>query len=129
MLVREITIVSVLVSLVLGVCGCTSTIVGSDAGVYSAGKLRAVASRDMTSVYEATLKALEELEIEVTEKSKDVFYAKVVAKVADGKKITIRIKPGEGNLTNLRIKVGPFGDENRSRVIYERIRQNLSLGK
>jgi len=129
MLVRRISIVSVLAGLVLAVCGCAPSIIGSDAGAYSHGKLYAVTSGDITSVYEATLKAIQELEMEVTEKAKDVFYAKVVAKGADGKRITIRIKPGTGNLTDLSIKVGKLGgDKYRSRIIYERIQRNIKTG-
>jgi hypothetical protein len=51
------------------------------------------------------------LEIEVTETAKDVFYAKVVGKVADGNTITIRLEPGADNITNLRIKASRFGNE------------------
>ena len=72
---------------------------------------------------------LEKLEIEVTDKAKDVFYAKVLAKGADGKRITIRIEPGANDLTNYSVKVGAFGDEHRSRVIYEQIQRNLGGGR
>ncbi len=126
MLVKQISIVFVLAGLVLAASGCAPSLVGTDAGAYSAGKLYAVASRDLTSMYNATLRALGELEIEVTKKAKDVFYAKVVAQGADGRTITIRLKP-EGNLTNLNIKVGPFGNKEKASVIYERIKRNLDM--
>jgi len=47
-------------------------LLGSDAAVYSSGsgKLYAVASQDMNSMYLATLEALKQLELEVTEKAK-----------------------------------------------------------
>jgi len=115
----------------LAMCGCgRPNLIGTDAAVYSAGKLYAVAGRDMTSVYEASVKALQQLEIEVTETAKDVFYAKVIGKVADGKTVTIRMEPGADNVTNLRIKAGKFlsGNEERSRVIYKQIQQNLGTG-
>lgn len=128
MLLKRILIVCVFASLVLTATGCAPSLVGSEAGVYSTGKLYAVTKGDITSVYEATLAALKKLEIEVTDKAKDVFYAKVVATGADGKRITIRIKPGVGDLANFNIKVGSFGDEHRSRVIYEQIQRNLGIG-
>jgi len=115
----------------LAVCGCSRpNLIGTDAAVYSQGKLYAVSSRDMTSVYEASMKALQQLEIEVTETAKDVFYAKVIGKVADGKTVTIQMEPGTDNVTNLRIKAGKFlsGNEERSRVIYKKIQQNLGTG-
>ncbi|MFC1738671.1 DUF3568 family protein [Planctomycetota bacterium] len=129
MLVKNISLVFVLSGLVLAASSCAPSIVGTDAGVYSRCTLYAVASHDLTSMYNATLAALGELEIEVTDKAKDVFSAKVVAQGADGKNITIRLKP-EGDLTNLSIKVGLFGNKEKASVIYERIKQNLgSPGK
>jgi len=113
----------------LAVCGCgRPNLIGTDAAVYSQGKLYAVSGQDLNSVYVATEAAFRQLEIEVTETSKDVFYAKVVGRVADGKTVTIRLEPGEDNVTELRIKAGTFGNEERSRVIYEKIQQNLRAG-
>ena len=128
MVIRQISVVLAVVSLGLAVCSCAPSIVSPDAGVYSGGKLYAVSSQDMANVYAATLKALEELEINVTEKAKDAFYAKVVAKGADGKRITINIKPKEGNGAAFTIKVGTIGEKRRSSIIYEHIKQNLTIG-
>ena len=121
--------VYVLAALMLAVCGCGKpNLIGTDAAVYSRGKLYAVSGQDLNSVYAATRAAFRQLEIEVTEDSKDVFYAKVVGRVADGKTVTIRLEPGADNVTELRIKAGTFGNEERSRVIYEKIQQNLRAG-
>jgi hypothetical protein len=129
MSIRGILKHSVLVGLVLAVCGCgRPNIIGSDAAVYSTGTLYAVSSQDLNSVYSATLAAMKQLEIEVAEQNKDVFYAMVVGKVADGRTVTIRIQPGEGKVTELRIKASTMGNEERSRVIYEKIQQNLKSG-
>ena len=87
--------------------------------------MRPVSSQDLDRVYAATVAALKQLEIEVTETAKDVFYAKVTGKVADGNTITIRLEPGADNVTNLRIKASRFGNEERARVIYEKIKENL----
>ncbi|MHC4462708.1 MAG: DUF3568 family protein [Planctomycetota bacterium] len=114
--------------LMLAVFGCgRPNIIGTDGAVYSGGKLYAVSGQDLNSVYTATLAALKQLEIEVAEKSKDVFYAKVVGNTADGKTITIRMEPGADKATEFSIKVSTFGNKERSRVIYEKIRQNLRI--
>jgi hypothetical protein len=122
--------VFVLAGLMLAMCGCgRPQIIGSDAAVYSGGKLYAVAGKDLNTVYVATLEALKQLELEVTEKAKDVFIAKIVAKAADGKKITIWIEPGPGDSSELSIKSGRLvGEEDRSRVVYKQIQQNLGTG-
>jgi len=113
----------------LAMCGCgRPNLIGTDAAVYSQGKLYAVSGQDLNSVYKATVAALQQLEIEVAETAKDVFYAKVVGKVADGKTVTIRLEPGADDITELRIKAGMFGNEERSRVIYKKIQQNLGTG-
>ena len=128
MVIRQISAALALASLGLAVFGCAPSIVSPDAGVYYGRTLRAVSSQDMANVYAATLKALDELEINVTEKAKDAFYARVIAKGADGKRITINIKPKEGNGAALTIKVGTIGKKRRSSIIYEHIRQNLTIG-
>jgi len=114
--------------LMLSVCGCgRPNLIGTDAAVYSRGALYAVASQDLNSVYAATMTALKQLEVEVIETAKDVFYAKVVGKIADGKTITIRMEPGENNTTEITIKASKFlsGNEERARVVYTQIKLNL----
>ncbi|MHC4111446.1 MAG: DUF3568 family protein [Planctomycetota bacterium] len=119
----------VLASMMLILCGCGKpTLIGTDAAVYSRGNLYAVAGQDLNRVYAATLTAVKQLEIEVTEKNKDVFYAKVIGKIADGRTVTILMEPGADKSTELRIKTSSFGNEERSRVIYKKIQENLKIG-
>ncbi len=128
MSIKRILRVFVLACLMLSVCGCgRPTFIGTDAAVYSRGQLYAVASQDMNTVYAATVKALEQLEVEVIETAKDVFYAKIVGKIADGKNIIIRMEPGVNDITNINIKASKFltGNEERARVIYTQIKLNL----
>jgi len=125
---REISKYFVLAVLVLSVCGCgRPNLIGTDAAVYSRGTLFAVASHDLNSMYAATETALKQLEVEVIETAKDVFYAKIVGKIADGKTITIRMEPGEKNITNISIKASKFlsGNEERARVVYNKIKESL----
>ena len=130
MSIQRICTVCVLAGLMLAVCGCgRPNLIGTDAAVYSRGKLYAVAGQDMNSVYSATQKALTQLELEVIEQAKDVFIAKIVAKAADGKKITIWIEPGPDDGSELSISTGKLGgNEDRSRVVYKQIQQNLGTG-
>jgi hypothetical protein len=126
MSIKELWKLTLVAILVLAICGCgRPNIIGTDAAVYSKGNLYAVSSQDLNRVYAATLAAMKQLEIEVTEKNKDVFYAMVVGKVADGKTITIRMEPGADNVTELRIRASTLGNEERSRAIYKKIQQNL----
>ncbi|MHC4543959.1 MAG: DUF3568 family protein [Planctomycetota bacterium] len=129
MSIRGFSKLVVFAGLMLILSGCSKpTIIGADSAVYSSGKLYAVSSQDLNRVYAATLAAMKQLEIEVTEKNKDVFYAKVVGEVADGRTITIRMEPGADKGTDLRIQTSRFGNEERSRVIYKKIQENLKSG-
>jgi len=125
MSIRKLFLGLSLISLVLGY-GCRPQIVGQDAAVYSSTTLFAVVSADLTSTYNASVKALKDLEIDLTDQAKDVFSAKVVGKAADGKVIRISMKPREEGGTSLTIRVGTFGDKFRSGVIYEKIKKNLA---
>jgi hypothetical protein len=130
MLAKRVLLVGALVAVSAGAHGCRApNIVGTDAAVYSGGKLYAVSSKDMTAVYEAAVQALGDLELSITDKAKDVFSAKVSAKGADGKLVSVIIKPRQDDGTDLRIKVGPIGNEHRSQVIYQQIQKRLSGGK
>lgn len=126
MSIKEIWRLLLVAVLMLALCGCgRPALIGTEAAVYSRGALYAVYDKDLNSVYEASVKALEQLEIDVAEKNKDVFYAKVVGKVADGKTITIRMEPAADKVTELRINASTLGNEERSRAVYAKIQQNL----
>ncbi|MHC4643400.1 MAG: DUF3568 family protein [Planctomycetota bacterium] len=126
MSIKEIWRLLLVAVLILTACGCgRPALIGTEAAVYSRGALYAVYDKDLNTVYAASVKALEQLEINVAEKNKDAFYAKVVGKVADGKSITIRMEPGDDKVTELRINASTLGNEDRSRAVYAKIRQNL----
>ena len=130
MSIQRICTVCVLTGLMLAMCGCGKpNLIGTDAAVYSGGKLYAVAGQDMNRVYLATQRALKQLELKVVEQAKDVFIAKIVAEAADGKRVTIWIEPGPDDSSKISIKTGRIlGEEERSRVIYKQIQKNLGTG-
>lgn len=109
----------------IAVVGCAPTIVSNDAAVYSAGKMYARASKSIDVVYAATLNAMEKLQLQVTDKAKDVFAAKVTAKSADGKTVIVKIKPAEAGVTAYTVQVGGLGDEARVRKVYDEIQKGL----
>lgn len=120
-------LLAALVGLSLAPLGCSPTLIGENTAVYSMGKLRARIDREMNAVYEASVKALEELEITVTEKKKDAFAARVAGKTADERSITIRMEPEGDSSTVLSIRTGVIGDqtEARARAVYDKIRELL----
>ena len=108
--------------------GCMIAAVGIGAAgtiAYVRGDLQAVESESIDDVYEASLKALKELELLPTQKSKDALGAEIVTYDAQDKKITIILKSQAEGTTKLSIRIGVFGSETKSRLIYQKIRDNL----
>jgi len=108
--------------------GCVAAAVGVGAAgtvAYVRGDLEAVEPRNLADVYEATEKALDELELRVTKKSKDALQGTIIARDSGDKKIKIALRATEQGLTKLSIRVGWFGSESKSRLIYQKIHDNL----
>jgi len=120
-------LLAAVVGLSLAPLGCSPTLVGENTAAYSMGTLHARIDREMSSVYDASVKALETLQITVIEKKKDVFAARVTGKTADERTITIRIEPEGDSSTLLSIRTGIVGGETetRARAIYDKIRELL----
>jgi hypothetical protein len=92
---------------------------------YMKGDLEAVESASFGKVYAATKAMLEELELSVTKDSKDAISAVIIARDAEDKKVTIKLSGTPERTTTISIRVGLFGDERKSRLIYQKIRENL----
>ena len=108
--------------------GCVAAAVGVGAAgtiAYVRGDLEAVESHSLDRVYEATVKALDELELNVISKSKDALSATINARDAQDKKIKIMLKKTAEQTTKISVRIGTFGDETKSRLIYQKINYNL----
>lgn len=124
---KQVFVPLLLVGLAVLMQGCAVAWVGAGAGtaIYATGDLKAVVSKDINSVYQAAQKSLEQLQLRATTKVKDALAAKIVARDAQDKKITIKFTSTTEDTTKLSIRVGLFGNETKSRLIYEQIRKNL----
>jgi len=108
--------------------GCMIAAVGVGAAgtvAYLKGDLEAVEASDINTVHKATLKALDELELHVISKSKDLLSAEIIARDAADQKVTINLKATTENTTKVSIRIGFFGSETKSRFIYQKIHDNL----
>ncbi len=116
----------------IGGCGAELILVGVGAAgtiAYVRGDLEATESEPIEVVYEASLKALEELDLQVTSKSKDGLVAQIVTFDAQDKKVKIKLKAATDTMTKLSIRIGVFGSETKSRLIYQKIRDNLGSAR
>ena len=107
--------------------GCWAVAAGAAGGTvaYVMGDLEAVRAEGLDQVYQATLDAMQQLEFSVTSKQKDALQAEVIARNAADKKITVEMEKSTEDTTSINIRVGLFGDEEKSRMIYEKIVENL----
>ncbi len=124
----QVFLISVLVSTAVLIEGCVIAAVGIGAAgtvAYIRGDLEAMESKDLDTVYEATEKALDELGLNVTKRAKDAMSAVIVARDAQDKKITIKLSATTEETTKVSIRVGLFGSETKSRLVYQKIRDNL----
>ena len=128
---EQVFLILVLSGMAVLAQGCAVAWVGAGlaagAGIvaYSRGDLEAVESKDIDTVLEATEKAVEELELKVSKKTRDKMSAVIVARDAQDKKITIKLSAAVEGSTKLSIRVGSFGNETKSRLIYQKIREKL----
>jgi len=128
MLKSQVLLIAMLVGSMLLLQGCVVAAVGIGAAgtiAYVRGDLESIESESIDVVYDATLKALKELELLPTRKSKDALGAEIVTYDAQDKKIVIRLKSAAEGTTKLSIRIGVFGSETKSRLIYQTIRDNL----
>ena len=125
---KKVVLVALLAVTAVLAQGCMLAVVGGGAaGTVADGKgdLGAVESRNIDAVYAATKKAADELGLKVTRDTKDSLGAVIVARDAQDKKVTIKLKTTAENTTELSIRVGTFGDETKSQLIYDKIKENL----
>jgi hypothetical protein len=96
-------------------------------GVYSYAHGEMV-NRELVSMdraFLATQSALTSLEFRPQDQSKDALQAYITAQMADNKEVKVRLHRIGENVTEFRVKVGPFGDEEKSRLVMDRIRRSL----
>ena len=108
--------------------GCVVAAVGAGAVgtvAYIKGDLEAVEDADIDRVYAAAESAADDLGLSVISKKKDKLSANIVARDAEDKKIDISMTAKSEGTTKISIRVGIFGNETKSRLIYNKIKEHL----
>ncbi len=117
-LIAPIILLSLLTSL-----GCAAVWLagGATAGIgtykYITGELQGTEEVSLDRAYQAAQKAMGDLQFTVTSKQKDAFYGEVIARRATGKKVTVKLNKQTNTATEIKIRVGTFGDESMSNEI------------
>ena len=109
--------------------GCAAALIGGAAGagavLYSKGDLKSTEKGSVEEVYQASLEAMDKMKLETVAKNADSLNATILAKMENGDNVDIKIEQKPNDLTELKIRVGAFGDESKARVILDEIRRQL----
>ena len=118
----------------MGMCGgCAAVLVGgglaagAGAITYVRGDLEMTVDHRIELVYRAAQQSLDDLEIKTIEAEKDALSARLVGRGSENKKVTIKIASTQGYRSQLSVRVGTFGDQTMSQIIWDRIQENLKI--
>lgn len=128
--VRRVGLQSLVGSAILANAGCLALAAGGAAGAagyaYMHGEKAKVYSAPVQTVASATDQSLADLGITVNDRKIDSLEAKFWAKTATGKKVRIALKP-KGQGTVVEVRVGTFGNEDASELIYRQLTSRLGV--
>lgn len=109
--------------------GCVALAVGGAAGaagvMYHEGRLVDKVNAPLEKAYNASLAMLDSKKLVVTSKSADIANAHIKSKYADDKEIWIDIEAITSEVCEIKIRVGVFGDQDRSIDLLEGIKARL----
>ncbi|MBI2469826.1 MAG: DUF3568 family protein [Planctomycetes bacterium] len=109
--------------------GCAALLIGGGAGAgtvaYLKGELKSTEETSIDKTWQAAQETMKDLEFVITSKEKDVFSAKLIAYRANDKKVEMYLRKASENTTEVKIRVGVFGDESLSLIILKSLKKHL----
>ncbi|HHT9105122.1 MAG TPA: DUF3568 family protein [Candidatus Wujingus californicus] len=109
--------------------GCAALLIGGGAGAgtvaYLKGELKSTEEASIDKTWQAAQETMKDLEFVITSKEKDTFSAKLIAYRANDKKVEMYLQKASERTTEVKIRVGVFGDESLSRIILESLKKHL----
>ncbi|MDI1318995.1 MAG: DUF3568 family protein [bacterium] len=107
--------------------GCIAVAAGAGASAvaYVRGELETNLNYDYNKVVDSARSSIKELEFARVSENKDALKAVLVARTALDKKVEITITNSGKKLTNIKIRVGLFGDEALSMSILDKIKSGI----
>lgn len=131
---KYVKLMVVLFLFLLPLTGCLPLIsggAGAGAGTtgyrFIKGELEVNYTKPYEQVWQATNKALKDLEMPIEESEKDQLSAKIKALRADGTKVVIKLKRRRSGITRVKIRVGILGNKEASGFIERAIERNLGI--
>ncbi|MBI4657830.1 MAG: DUF3568 family protein [Verrucomicrobia bacterium] len=110
--------------------GCAALLIGTGAAVgagsvvYVNGGLRTTETVSLDTAWTAAQTGMKDLELAVVSREKDALRAHLKARGAGDRKISLKLKNKGEETTELRIRVGLFGDKSLSQAILDAVRKH-----
>jgi hypothetical protein len=108
--------------------GCSTAVRGPEGQIEGSirnGTLVAMLDRGIDRAFEAVQEAVRQLGFTTIMTEQDGVAAEVLARDAQQQNITIKLAAVSPDRTSLTMRVGIFGDKNKSNVIFRKIQENL----
>ena len=127
---KRLFLLPVIFFLFLAGCGALVVFgVGTAAGVagykWYEGALTVIYEAPYIKAWDATLKALEDMELQIQSQKHDLTKGTIKAKLDDDRSLSVSLGYKSAQQTEVVIRVGFFGDKDASDVIQENIRKEL----
>ncbi len=127
---KRLFLLPVIFFLFLAGCGALVVFgVGTAAGVagykWYEGALTVIYEAPYIKAWDATLKALEDMELQIQSQKHDLTKGTIKAKLDDDRSLSVSLAYKSAQQTEVVIRVGFFGDKDASDVIQENIRKEL----
>ncbi len=131
---RRLQLIALLCCFLIGLSACSrkwvaigaaAAAVGAGTYYYVKGDLKRNYEAPMDKTWDATVKALEALKINVESKQHDALTGVINGKLADGKSFTVNLKRLNESSTEVGVRIGTFGDRERAEAIHDKILSNL----
>jgi hypothetical protein len=107
------------------IVGAAAAAVGVGAYAYIKGDLKRSYAVPIDDAWEAAVKAVEELKLTTESKKHDAFVGVIKGKMADGTGFEMNLKRLGENSTEIGIRIGTFGDREKSEAIHDKILSKL----
>jgi len=92
---------------------------------YVEGDLETTYAASLDRTWNATMAALRDSQLRITDQQKDVAHATIKARREDNTPVTVALDQAGPSTTSVKIRVGTFGDEEASRTLNRRIASRL----
>jgi hypothetical protein len=107
------------------ILGGAAAAAGAGTYAYVKGDLKGYYEAPMAKAWAATIKAVEEMKLKIESKQHDAFSGVIKGKMADDTSFTIRLKRLAETSTEIGVRIGTFGDKQKSKAIHDKILSKL----